>query len=226
MDRVAIKTKAKELIKGNKWYIWKPWIIISLIAFAIAFVGGFLDALLGFMKEETVKVLGVETTSYTLGPITSILSFVVSIFEAAFMVWYAKFLLDFVHGVKTEFSVKAVFEFFKKHWLLCWAVSLLAGLNIAIGFILLIVPGIMATFGLMFYAYVQSEDPTVGVTDVLKKTWALTKGHKMELFVLVLSFIGWEILAGLTLGILYIWLMPYMIVTATLAYESLKGTTK
>ena len=226
MDRVAIKTKAKELIKGNKWYIWKPWIIISLIAFAIAFVGGFLDALLGFMKEETVKVLGVETTSYTLGPITSILSFVVSIFEAAFMVWYAKFLLDFVHGVKTEFSVKAVFEFFKKHWLLCWAVSLLAGLNITIGFILLIVPGIMATFGLMFYAYVQSEDPTVGVTDVLKKTWALTKGHKMELFVLVLSFIGWEILAGLTLGILYIWLMPYMIVTATLAYESLKGTTK
>ena len=83
----------------------------------------------------------------------------------------------------------------------------------------------MATFGLMFYAYVQAEDPTVGVTDVLKKTWALTKGHKMELFVLVLSFIGWEILAGLTLGILYIWLMPYMIVTATLAYESLKGTT-
>ena len=226
MDRVAIKTKAKELIKGNKWYIWKPWIIISLIAFAIAFVGGFLDALLGFMKEETVEVLGVKTTSYTLGPITSILSFVVSLFEAAFMVWYAKFLLDFVHGVKTEFSVKAVFEFFKKHWLLCWAVSLLAGLNIAIGFILLIVPGIMATFGLMFYAYVQAEDPTVGVTDVLKKTWALTKGHKMELFVLVLSFIGWEILAGLTLGILYIWLMPYMIVTATLAYESLKGTTK
>ena len=225
MDRVAIKTKAKELIKGNKWYIWKPWIIISLIAFAIAFVGGFLDALLGFMKEETVEVLGVKSTSYTLGPITSILSFVVSIFEAAFMVWYAKFLLDFVHGVKTEFSVKAVFEFFKKHWLLCWAVSLLAGLNITIGFILLIVPGIMATFGLMFYAYVQSEDPTVGVTDVLKKTWALTKGHKMELFVLVLSFIGWEILAGLTFGILYIWLMPYMIVTATLAYESLKGTT-
>ena len=47
----------------------------------------------------------------------------------------------------------------------------------------------------------------------------------MELFILLLSFIGWEIVASLTLGILYIWLMPYMMVTLTLAYEALKGTT-
>ena len=226
MDRVAIKTKAKELIKGNKWYIWKPWLIVGLIAAAVIFVGAFVDGLLGFVKEETTEILGTKVTQYSMGPFSAVISFVVSIFEASFMVWYAKFLIDFVHGVKTEFSVKAVFEFFKKHWLLCWAVSLLVELNIGLGFILLIVPGIMATFGLMFYAYVQSEDPTLGVTDVLRKAWALTNGHKMELFVLILSFIGWEILAGFTLGILYIWLMPYMIVTATLAYEALKGTTK
>ena len=145
MDRAALKTKAKELIKGNKWYIWKPMIMLTLVAFVIAFIGGFLDGLLGFMKEETVEVLGVKTTSYSLGPITSILSFVLSVFEAAFTVWYAKFLIDFTHGVKTEFSFKAIIEFFKKHWLLCWVVSLLVGLNIGIGFILLIVPGIWRT---------------------------------------------------------------------------------
>lgn len=226
MDRVAIKNKAKEMIKGNKWYLWKPMVIVGLIAFAIAFVGGFVDALLGLMKEETKEIFGMKVTVTTSGPFTGVLSFLASFIEASFTVWYCKYLLDFTHGIKTEFKLSNFIEFFKKHWLICFVTSLLVGLNIAIGTILLIVPGIMAMYGLMLYAFNVAEEPEVGAVDILKKAWALTKGHKMELFVLVLSFIGWEIVAGLTLGILYIWLMPYMMVTITLAYEALKGTTK
>ena len=225
MDRVKMKILAKQLIKDNKWYIWKPYLIVTLIIAAIAFVGGFIDGALGLMKTETTEVLGVQTTNYTMGPFTGVLSFLVSFVEAAFTVWYCKYLLDFVHGIKNEFKLSHFIEFMKKYWLVCFAASLLVGLNIAIGFVLLIVPGIMASFGLMLYGYVLAEEPTLRVTDALKKTWELTKGHKMELFVLLLSFIGWEIVASLTLGILYIWLMPYIMVTITLAYESLKGTT-
>ena len=50
----------------------------------------------------------------------------------------------------------------------------------------------------------------------------MTYGHKMELFVLGLSFIGWELLGVLTLGIGYIWIIPYMQATFTNAYKSLK----
>jgi uncharacterized membrane protein len=226
MDRVAIKNKAKEMIRGNKWYIWKPYLIMMLIALGAVVVGVLIDGLLGFVKEETVEVLGVKTTNYSLGPFSGIISIVASFVEAVFTVWYCKYLLDFVHGVKKEFNLKAFFEYFKKYWVICFVASLLVGLNIIIGTILLIVPGIMATFGLMLYAYTIAEEPELRVTDALRKTWALTNGHKMELFILVLSFIGWEIVAGFTLGILYIWLIPYMMVTVTLAYESLKGTTK
>ena len=226
MDRVAIKNKAKEMIRGNKWYIWKPYLIMMLIALGAVVVGALIDGLLGFIKEETVEVLGVKTTNYSLGPFSGIISIAASFVEAVFTVWYCKYLLDFVHGVKKEFNLKAFFEYFKKYWVICFVASLLVGLNIIIGTILLIVPGIMATFGLMLYAYTIAEEPELRVTDALRKTWALTNGHKMELFILVLSFIGWEIVAGFTLGILYIWLIPYMMVTVTLAYESLKGTTK
>lgn len=227
MDRVAIKTKAKEMIRGNKWYLWKPLVIVGLIVFVIAAIGVGLDAALGFMKAETTEVIGgIKTTHYSMGPFMAVLSIIDGFIEAAFTVWYCKFLLDFVRGTKTEFKLASVIEFIKKYWLICFAASLLVGLNVAIGYILLIVPGIMATFGLMLYAYVIADDPTLRVTDILRKTWEMTKGHKMELFILLLSFIGWEFLAGLTFGILYIWLMPYMAVTLTLAYESLKGTTK
>ena len=40
-------------------------------------------------------------------------------------------------------------------------------------------------------------------------------GHKMDYFVLTLSFIGWHILAIFTLGLLEIWIIPYEKVATT-----------
>lgn len=49
------------------------------------------------------------------------------------------------------------------------------------------------------------------------------QGHKWELFVLDLSFIGWAILSGLTLGIGFIWLIPYEQATKANFYRNLAG---
>ena len=48
------------------------------------------------------------------------------------------------------------------------------------------------------------------------------KGHKWDFFILNLSFIGWSILALFTLGILCLWLVPYMNVTFANFYNSIK----
>ena len=115
-----------------------------------------------------------------------------------------------------------IIDFAKKHWIVAFLTSLIAGLIIAGCTILLIIPGIIAAIGLMFYQEVCADNPEMRAMDIIKKSWNMTKGHKMDLFVLGLSFIGWCIVAGFTLGILYIWLYPYMMVTMTLAYEELK----
>ena len=73
-----------------------------------------------------------------------------------------------------------------------------------------------------FYKEVYIDNSSLGAVEALKKAWALTNGHKMDLFILFLSFLGWCILTPLTLYILYIWLAPYMIVTFMLAYENPK----
>lgn len=49
------------------------------------------------------------------------------------------------------------------------------------------------------------------------------QGHKLDAFVLGLSFIGWAILGTLTFGILYIWLYPYMQLTFTKFYLNILG---
>jgi uncharacterized membrane protein len=70
--------------------------------------------------------------------------------------------------------------------------------------------------------YILAENPGMSAKECIKKSMEMTNGHKWELFVLELSFIGWMFLMPFTLGILSIWLLPYMSATFANAYESLK----
>ena len=65
-------------------------------------------------------------------------------------------------------------------------------------------------------------DKEKGVIETVKDSFRLMKGHKWDLFILMLSFLGWAILGALTFGILYIWLVPYMNTTILLYYDKLK----
>ena len=70
--------------------------------------------------------------------------------------------------------------------------------------------------------YILAENPDKGIFQCLEESSRLMSGHKWELFVLELSFIGWWILAGLTLGIGSLWVEPYQKVTETNFYFKLK----
>jgi uncharacterized membrane protein len=45
----------------------------------------------------------------------------------------------------------------------------------------------------------------------------------LDMFVFVLSFFGWALLAGITFGLGAIWLIPYMSVATVLYYEELRN---
>lgn len=47
-------------------------------------------------------------------------------------------------------------------------------------------------------------------------------GHKWELFVLQLSFIGWYLLVSITFGIASIYVVPYMSCTVANFYQRIK----
>ena len=94
---------------------------------------------------------------------------------------------------------------------------------ITIGFILLIVPGIILMAGLVMTDFIMKDDKEIGYIDALKKSWELTDGHKGDLIWLFFSFFGWIILCGLTLGIGMIFLYPYMQSALAHYYEDLKA---
>ena len=69
--------------------------------------------------------------------------------------------------------------------------------------------------------YILADHPEITVREAMNESKRMTQGHKMDLFILQLSFIGWGILATLTFGIGYFWLIPYMQVTMANTYKKL-----
>lgn len=100
---------------------------------------------------------------------------------------------------------------------------LLMILIVALGFVLLIVPGIMAAMALSQTFNIMRDEPELGAVDALKKSHAMMDGHKMDLFLFNLSFIGWALLCILTLGLGFLVLAPYISTSNAIFYNYISG---
>ena len=76
--------------------------------------------------------------------------------------------------------------------------------------LLLIVPGIINVFAYSMTYYVMLDNLELSANECIAKSKELMKGHKADLFVLLLSYIGWTLLSLFTLGILMLWVGPKM----------------
>lgn len=100
---------------------------------------------------------------------------------------------------------------------------LLMVLAVTGGLILLVVPGIILVYAYAIVPLVLRDNPELSAVEVLQKSRMMMKGHKWELFLIYLSFIGWGFLCLLSLGIGYLWLAPYMQMTEVKFYEKLRA---
>lgn len=82
---------------------------------------------------------------------------------------------------------------------------------------LFVIPGLIAIYRYRFAYYNILTDSSLSAGDAIRLSCQQTQGIKGKLFVLDLSFIGWNILASITMGLLNIWLTPYKIL-CDLAY--------
>ena len=91
--------------------------------------------------------------------------------------------------------------------------------------LLLIIPGLIKSLSYALTPFILNEKPELSANEAIELSMKMMDGHKWDLFVLMLSFIGWIILACFTFGILYIWLVPYMSAAYANFYNEIKGET-
>jgi uncharacterized membrane protein len=88
--------------------------------------------------------------------------------------------------------------------------------------ILFIIPGIIKALAYSQAPYIIAENPNMPVMEALRLSERMMKGKKWDFFVLNLSFFGWALLSIPTLGLLTIWLEPYMQMSAVNFYNDVK----
>ena len=138
-------------------------------------------------------------------------------------------LLDWLRTKNSDFKVvRGIFGVFtKRDFLPVVVLWIIQTVFEALWSILFIIPGIIKSIAYSQTYYIYKDiadnggDDDLNYLDYVTKSRQMMKGHKAEYFVLQLSFIGWNILAIITLGIGYIWLIPYQNATYTAYYKSL-----
>lgn len=98
--------------------------------------------------------------------------------------------------------------------------TILTWLIVTVGFLLLIVPGVIAALGLYFASYFVI-DRGAGPIDALKQSWHMTKGHKWQLFLFSLVLVGLNLLGLLALVIGIFVTVPITWLAITHAYRTL-----
>lgn len=89
--------------------------------------------------------------------------------------------------------------------------------------LLFLIPGIIKAYSYAMTPYILKDYPELSANQAINLSRKMMKGHKLDLFILQLSFIGWGILTLFTAGIGTLWLMPYMMTAQAAFYQDIKN---
>ena len=81
--------------------------------------------------------------------------------------------------------------------------------------------GIVAMYEYSLAYYIFLDDPDISITEAINLSKDLMKGHKMDMFILDLSFILWYIASLFTFGLLLLYVIPYQKVAKALFYNQI-----
>jgi uncharacterized membrane protein len=88
--------------------------------------------------------------------------------------------------------------------------------------LLLVVPGIIAAISYSMTFYILADDPSIRAKQALDKSKMMMMGYKWKFFCLLFRFFGWFLLCILTMGVGFLWLMPYINVSTAKFYDDIK----
>lgn len=239
-DRVNYKERGKEIVKANFWILVLASFVANLLGGQSSFNSGgggsastgtsnfdtetFYDAETGKLNEEiVVAFMAIFTTVLIVTSVILVFSIVYTIFVGNMMqVGKKKLFLENVYEPNTDFAL--VFSGFTGgKYMQRVKTMFFYRLRITLWTLLFIIPGIIAQYKYYLVPYIVADNPDIDTKRALELSKEMTEGHKFDIFVMELSFLGWSLLAGCTCGILGFWLNPYMESSFAVMYTEMKN---
>ena len=168
---------------GNGWrQLWPNFLLlflIGIISFLIGSVSGVLNGLVNIALEIGNAGDNAQGIGVAVAAVGGLLSFAYGILVLGPLSYGVKFV--YLKAARSDpLDIKDMFEAFHNYWNAVLA-SLLVGVIVFIGIILLIVPGIIFGCKLAFTPYLV-VDRKMEVIEAVKESWRMTRGHAWKVF--------------------------------------------
>jgi len=240
MNLSEIRSKAREALKGK----WKKVVVIALIHAAIIYGAQLISNLLGGVLSIAVTICAVpiefglyisymkifknEEVDYTdflkdgfknFGKVWGIVGNTLLKMWPILLAYFVSLIIFVISvivvviGATTSETSFAIFGI---------VVMVLSVIGLYVSMIWMIIRGLL--YSLAYY--VAIDNPEITTKQAVEESEKMMKGNRGKLFLLNLSFIGWGILAIITIGIGSLWLLPYMIFSEIIFYQMLKSKTE
>ena len=213
------KNAALAALKGN----WAPAVLATVLFMLITLVCVFPGQL--YSIKIDASSLSADEALATLRTMLGIMgiSFLLYIFllyplTLGFMNTHRKLLVEGDNNLSSNMFSIAFDGYGRK----VWGMFLMALFTMLWTF-LFIIPGIVKAFAYAMTPYILEEHPELSANEAIDRSVAMMKGHKFDLFYLILSFIGWGLLCIPTLMIGTLWLNPYIYTSMAAFYEDVKA---
>lgn len=230
MEAKILRARARENLTGN----WGVSIAVALVASLLGGLitgGSFLPDLQSeltayfpfLQKIADTMGRGIQMGRFTFSLRGGILGFAAFLIGGVLELGYADFLLKQHDGKEFSFSdLFSKFDYFGTGF----AQHFLRGLYTMLWSLLFIIPGIIKGYAYAMTPFILAEHPELTASRAIELSEQMMDGHKAELFILELSFIGWALLAALTLNLGNLLLNPYENAAHAAFYRQLQEENK
>lgn len=197
-----LRNEAKAFMAGN----WKSAVIITLV--------------------NVLIITAFELLNIGDSIVTKILYFVVAMLVLLPLNYgYLMTFLRFSRG--ENLAVENLFAMFKgDYYKKSVVLGLLNMVYTLLWTLLLIVPGLIKSLSYALAPYIMIDNPELSAEEAICKSMKMMEGHKMDLFLIQLGYVGLGLLSMLLLGIPLLWLMPYYQVVYAKFYEEIKNDNR
>lgn len=217
--REGLKANAKEILRASYWTAFTAALVMGVATGAaggvrINFNMDWEDMLYGNFRAMIPALVGGFSVSFLLSMAFS--AFLLQPLEVGCRRFY-------LEGTQLRFNLGELGYSFSagryKGIVLCMFVR---GLLISLASLLLVVPGIILGYAYAMVPYILAENPYIPYDRALQLSRGMTSGHKLDMWILDLSFIGWLLLGSLACGVGVLFVQPYVYATHAQLYLALR----
>lgn len=227
--------EAREAFKGQWGNVFLAFLLSTLVSTAIGLGVSLILVTIHYVLHFIFSYRLMELFQVILIIIGAVLWL---IFQGRFWIWQNSYILKKSRGeVLSYYDFKTIFEGFKNFNeikasilnkeqliknLLPATIVLLTTISILLGYVLLVIPGIIISFMLAFVPFIVVEENNISPIDALKKSASMIDGYKMKLFWCYVKLIPLAILCALPCGLGLLWFGPYLSFVLAKFYDAHK----